>query len=107
MTGPRPMMRMIRFVVLTWMAVGLVPGPRPCQAQAVVIGAGYATPGTIDVAPGQVITIFARVPGKIPADTVSATPPSCKNVGSKRCWLRNENKHIGVFCLEGFLRMMK
>jgi uncharacterized protein (TIGR03437 family) len=74
-TGPRPMMRMIRFVVLTWMAVGLVPGPRPCQAQAVVIGAGYATPGTIDVAPGQVITIFARVPGKIPADTVSATPP--------------------------------
>lgn len=69
------MMRMIGFAVLTWMAVGLVLGPQPCRAQAVVIGAGYATPGRTDVAPGQVITIFARVPGKIPADTVSATPP--------------------------------
>ena len=43
MTGPRPMMRMIRFVVLTWMAVGLVPRLSQAQAvvaQAVVIGEG-------------------------------------------------------------------
>jgi uncharacterized protein (TIGR03437 family) len=45
------------------------------QPQAVVIGAGYAAPSFIDVAPGQIITIFARVPGKTPADAVVASAP--------------------------------
>jgi uncharacterized protein (TIGR03437 family) len=45
------------------------------HAQTVVIGAGYTAPGAIDVAPGQVITIFARIPGKTPSDPVAAKAP--------------------------------
>jgi uncharacterized protein (TIGR03437 family) len=46
-----------------------------CQAQPVAIGAGYRLPRPIDVAPGQVITLFVRVPGKTAADPVTAQPP--------------------------------
>jgi uncharacterized protein (TIGR03437 family) len=70
-------MKLVRvgLVVFAWLAVGSVLFSSPCHAQAIVIGAGYAAPSAIDVAPGQVITIFARVPGKTPADAVFATPP--------------------------------
>src|SRR5215471_14360181 len=63
----RPMKRVCSQVLLAWMAAF-----GPCKAQTVVIGAGYAPPAAIDVAPGQLITIFARVPGKTPADPVVA-----------------------------------
>src|SRR4051794_13918259 len=46
-----------------------------CDAQTVVIGAGYTAPSATDAAPGQLITIFARVPGKTPADPVVAKAP--------------------------------
>ena len=46
-----------------------------CQAQPVVTGAGYAAPQATDAAPGQVITIFVRVPGKTPSDPVVAKAP--------------------------------
>lgn len=83
------MMRITGSMVFAWAAAGLVvfPGtgrgqarvegssPRQAQTPAQVIGAGYATPRSIDVAPGQIITIFTRVPGKVAADPVTATPP--------------------------------
>jgi len=64
------MKRICSQVLLAWMATF-----GPCNAQAVVIGAGYAPPAAIDAAPGQLITIFARVPGKTPADPVVAKAP--------------------------------
>ena len=45
------------------------------QNQGVVLGAGYGAPRPVDVAPGQVITVFVRIPGKTPADPVKASPP--------------------------------
>jgi uncharacterized protein (TIGR03437 family) len=53
------------FVLLPWLA----------QAQPVTVGAGYTLPRLIEVAPGQVITLFVRVPGKTPAASVTAQPP--------------------------------
>jgi uncharacterized protein (TIGR03437 family) len=67
-------MKLVYVVVFTWLAA-FVLFSSPCHAQAIVIGAGYAAPSAIDVAPGQVITIFARVPGKAPAEAVIATAP--------------------------------
>ena len=34
------------------------------HGQAVVTGAGYSAPRPVEVAPGQVITVFVRIPGK-------------------------------------------
>jgi len=79
---------MCRFAVWAGMAAGLTLSAGISQAQPVVIGAGYATPGTIDVAPGQVITIFAKVPGKTPADAVTATPPLPVTLGGFSVVLR-------------------
>ncbi|HEY2014302.1 MAG TPA: hypothetical protein VGH38_12420, partial [Bryobacteraceae bacterium] len=45
------------------------------HAQGVVLGAGYSTPRPIDVAPGQVITVFVRIPDKTLVDAVTAAPP--------------------------------
>src|ERR1051326_6427749 len=63
------MKRVAGTVIFAWIAAGWV------HAQTVVIGAGYAAPGATDAAPGQILTIFARVPGKIPADPVVAKAP--------------------------------
>jgi uncharacterized protein (TIGR03437 family) len=66
------MKRVAGWVVIAWTAVGSTV----ClHGQAVVIGAGYAAPGATDAAPGQLLTIFARVPGKTPADPVVAKAP--------------------------------
>jgi uncharacterized protein (TIGR03437 family) len=65
------MKRVASLTVFAWIAVGSAV----CHAQAVVTGAGYATPSPTNAAPGQVITIFVRVPGKTPAAPVTATPP--------------------------------
>jgi uncharacterized protein (TIGR03437 family) len=64
------MKRICSQALLAWMATF-----GPCNAQTVVIGTGYAPPTSTDVAPGQLITIFARVPGKTPADPVVAKTP--------------------------------
>jgi uncharacterized protein (TIGR03437 family) len=53
--------------------VGLLPWG--LHAQGIVLGAGYSAPRPVDVAPGQVITVFVRIPGKTPADPAKATPP--------------------------------
>jgi len=70
-----PMKRVAGLVVFAGIAVGSIVCPRPCHGQAVVIGAGYAAPSATDAAPGQLITVFARVPGKTPADPVVAKAP--------------------------------
>ena len=69
------MKRVSGLAVFAWIAVGSAVCPRLCQAQAVVTGAGYATPSPTPAAPGQVITLFVRVPGKTPANPVTASPP--------------------------------
>jgi uncharacterized protein (TIGR03437 family) len=58
-----------------WVGIAAVVVPLACHAQAVAIGAGYAAPRPIDVAPGQVITLFVRIPGKTVSDPVTAQPP--------------------------------
>jgi uncharacterized protein (TIGR03437 family) len=83
-------MRLIRIVLAlsAWFAVGSVLSSPISSAQATVIGAGYAAPSAIDVAPGQVITIFARVPGKTAADPVVATAPLPVELGGFSVLLR-------------------
>ena len=49
--------------------------PFVCHAQAVALGAEYSFPAPTDVAPGQVITLYVKVPGKVVADPVTAQPP--------------------------------
>jgi uncharacterized protein (TIGR03437 family) len=61
----------VRWIV--WAAA--LASPLPALAQAVAIGAGYTAPQPIDVAPGQVITVFVQVPGKVAATAVTAQPP--------------------------------
>ena len=73
---------------MRWIAAGLLAVAGVCYGQAVVIGAGYSTPGAIDAAPGQVITIFARVPGKSPADPISASAPLPVTLGGFSVTLR-------------------
>ena len=60
------------FLRFVW-GFGLLPWI--LQAQPVAIGAGYRLPRLIEVAPGQVITLFVRVPGKTMADPATAQPP--------------------------------
>jgi uncharacterized protein (TIGR03437 family) len=69
-------------------AAGLVVFPLACQAQTIVIGAGYTTPQPIAASPGQVITIFATVAGKQPADPVTANPPLPTSLGGFSVLLR-------------------
>ena len=58
-----------------------------CQGQA-MLGAGYRAPQPIEVAPGQVITLFVRIPGKTAADLVTATPPLPTTLGGFAVVLR-------------------
>jgi uncharacterized protein (TIGR03437 family) len=53
-----------------------------------VIGAGYATPGFVTVAPGQLITLYARVPAKTPSTPIVATPPLPSSLGGFAVLLR-------------------
>jgi len=69
--------------VLAWIAAAI-----PACAQTVVLGAGYATPGPVTVAPGHVITIFARVPDKTPSSPVVASPPLPSTLGGFAVILR-------------------
>ena len=61
----------------SWAGAGIaaILAPLVCHAQAVAIGAGYAAPRPIDAAPGQVITLFVRIPGKTVSGPVTAQPP--------------------------------
>jgi len=58
-----------------WAAASLFVLPWGLQGQGIVLGAGYSTPRPVDVAPGQVITVYVRIPGKTPADPTKASPP--------------------------------
>jgi uncharacterized protein (TIGR03437 family) len=62
----------------------------PCLAlaQPVAVGAGYLLPRPIAVAPGQVITLFVRVPGKAVTATVTAQPPLPTALGGFAVMLR-------------------
>ncbi len=62
--------------------------PLLAAAQTTVIGAGYTAPQPVDAAPGQVITIFARVAGKTVADPVTAAPPLPVSLGGFSVTLR-------------------
>ena len=62
--------------------------PVALQAQTFPISAGYATPQPIDVSPGQVITIFAKIPGKQPTTSVAANPPLPSTLGGFTVLLR-------------------
>jgi uncharacterized protein (TIGR03437 family) len=53
-----------------------------------VIGAGYTTPQPINASPGQLITIFATVAGKQPAEPQSAAPPLPDTLGGFSVLLR-------------------
>ena len=65
---------LFRSAILLFSA-GLFLLPFAGWTQTTVIGAGYTTPQPIDASPGQLITIFATVAGKQPADPQTATPP--------------------------------
>ncbi len=69
-------------------AIASVLLPFLSHAQAVAIGAGYVLPRPIDVAPGQVITLFVSVPGKSAADAVTAQPPLPAELGGFSVLLR-------------------
>ena len=69
-------------------AFGSVLLPLCCHAQAVTIGAGYSFPKPIDVAPGQMITVFVRVPGKTAAPDATAQPPLPTTLGGFSVLLR-------------------
>lgn len=58
-----------------WAAAVLCVLPWGLQGQGVVLGAGYSAPRPVDVAPGQVITVFVRIPGKVAAAPATASPP--------------------------------
>ncbi len=62
--------------------------PFSCPAQALSVGAGYALPGPVKVAPGQVIALFVSVPGKTAAGPVSAHPPLPTALGGFSVLLR-------------------
>ena len=69
-------------------AVSWVLLPFCGYADTVVIGAGYAAPTPLSVAPGQVVTLFVHVPGKTAADPVSATAPLPGTLGGFSAVLR-------------------
>jgi len=62
--------------------------PLSAWGQAVAVGAGYSLPAPIDVAPGQVITLYVRVPGKTVASAVIAQPPLPAALGGFSVMLR-------------------
>jgi uncharacterized protein (TIGR03437 family) len=72
--------------------------------QAVTIGAGYRAPQPVEVAPGQVITLFVRVPGKIAADPVTAQLPLPTALGGFSVVLRqsfpSEPLAVPIFAVE-------
>ncbi len=74
-------MRFRQFVIAILFPVAL-------QAQTFPISAGYATPQPIDVSPGQVITIFAKIPGKQPTTSVTANSPLPNTLGGFTVVLR-------------------
>jgi uncharacterized protein (TIGR03437 family) len=76
---------MRRIACLAVWAVLVAP---TCHAQAVVIGAGYSAPRPIDVSPGQLITVFVRVPGKITAEPITAAAPLPHTLGGFSLLLR-------------------
>src|SRR5690349_20022168 len=57
-------------------------------AQTALVGAGYTTPQPLDACPGQLITIFATVTGKVPADPLTANPPLPTSLGGFTVLLR-------------------
>src|SRR5690349_7602788 len=63
--GTRASLIVIAGLMLAWSA----------GAQPVALGAGYEISRTVDVAPGQVITLFVRIPEKALAEPVVAAPP--------------------------------
>src|SRR5215831_7321205 len=75
-----------QYVSAKALLLALIPLVLP--AQTTVIGAGYTTPQPMDASPGQVITIFARVAGKAPADPVTAAPPLPVTLGGFSVLLR-------------------
>jgi uncharacterized protein (TIGR03437 family) len=70
------------------LAAGLILFPLTSQAQSTVIGAGYTTPQPTDASPGQLITIFAVIAGKTPADPLTASPPLPTTLGGFSVLLR-------------------
>jgi uncharacterized protein (TIGR03437 family) len=70
------------------MAASLVLFPASGQAQTLVLGAGYTGPQPIVVAPGQVITIFVRVPGKQLTSIMLANAPLPTGLGGFSVLLR-------------------
>jgi uncharacterized protein (TIGR03437 family) len=71
-----------------WSGIAAVVLPWACHAQAVAVGAGYSLPAPIDVAPGQVITLFVQVPGKTASDAVTASAPLPTTLGGFSVLLR-------------------
>ena len=71
-----------------FVAFGFVLLPLGCHAQAVAIGAGYSFPKPVDAAPGQVVTVFVRVPGKTAAPDTTAQPPLPASLGGFSVTLR-------------------
>ncbi len=69
-------------------AAGLLLFPLAGWAQTTVIGAGYTTPQQTDASPGQLITIFAMVSGKQPAEPQTATLPLPTTLGGFSVLLR-------------------
>jgi uncharacterized protein (TIGR03437 family) len=63
--GTRASLIVIAGLMLAWSA----------GAQPVALGAGYEISRTVDAAPGQVITLFLRIPEKALAEPVVAAPP--------------------------------
>jgi uncharacterized protein (TIGR03437 family) len=59
----------------SWFGTAALVLPVACWGQPVAVGAGYSLPGPIDVAPGQVITLYVQVPGKTVSAPVTATAP--------------------------------
>src|ERR1700759_1494065 len=74
-------MRFLQYVIAILLPVAL-------PAQTFPISAGYSTPHPIDVSPGQVITIFAKIPGKQPAAGISANAPLPNTLGGFTVLLR-------------------
>ena len=70
------------------LAVSSVLFPLAGRAQTTVIGAGYTTPQPLNASPGLLITIFAVVSGKQPADPVTASAPLPTSLGGFSVLLR-------------------
>jgi uncharacterized protein (TIGR03437 family) len=62
--------------------------PLAANGQPVATGAGYEPPLPIAVAPGQVITLYVRIPGKTAATAATAQPPLPATLGGFSVLLR-------------------